>query len=265
MSPNAHIARHRKPRAAKIDKALRAGLTGGVMGTIALTTAVSPASASETKNTSVEAADTAKTAETAAVSGSVTGSTAQAADSLKTTALKYELREAQAKAAGDAREQARKTKEKAEAAAERKAEAAREKAAKAAERASRSSDRTALSTGGGNVAGMISFLKAQVGKSYVMGASGPNAYDCSSLTQAAFKQIGVSLPRTSQPQSTAGTSVSLDSLQKGDLLYWGSAGSAYHVGVYIGDGKYIGAQNPETGVAEKTLDWDPPTGAVRVQ
>ncbi|MEU5548076.1 NlpC/P60 family protein, partial [Streptomyces sioyaensis] len=50
----------------------------------------------------------------------------------------------------------------------------------------------------------------------------------------------------------------------GDILYWGSAGSAYHVGVYIGEGKFIGAQNPSTGVVERPLSHDKPTGAIRV-
>jgi cell wall-associated NlpC family hydrolase len=82
--------------------------------------------------------------------------------------------------------------------------------------------------------------------------------------QTAFKQVGVSLPRVSQDQSTAGTQVSLSSLRPGDILYWGSAGSAYHVAVYVGDGMFVGAQNPSTGIVEKPLSYDPPTGAVRV-
>lgn len=236
-----------------MNKALRAGATGGVMGTVALTTAISPASSASEKQD--KAADT---AEMAVVSHSVEGSTTRAADSLKTNALQRQVNQAESKAAEKAEKEANKAKE----AAERKAEAARKKAA--AERASRTTERTSLSTGSGNVAGLIGFLKAQVGKSYVMGASGPSAYDCSGLTQTAFKRLGVDLPRTSQEQSTQGTSVSLDSLQKGDLLYWGGAGSAYHVGVYVGDGKFIGAQNSSTGVVEKSLDYDPPTGAVRV-
>ncbi|HWM38974.1 MAG TPA: C40 family peptidase, partial [Streptomyces sp.] len=189
------------------------------------------------------------------------GSTARAADSLKTTALQQEVRQAETKATTHAQDEARKLEKKADAAAKRKAEA-RDKAAEA--RASRSTERTSLSAGSGNVSTLIGFLKSQLGKPYVLGASGPSSYDCSSLTQAAFKQVGVDLPRTSQPQSATGTSVSLDSLQKGDLLYWGGAGSAYHVGVYVGDGKFIGAQNSGTGVVEKPLDYDPPTGAVRV-
>ncbi len=76
--------------------------------------------------------------------------------------------------------------------------------------------------------------------------------------------MGVDLPRVSQSQSTAGTQVSLDNLQPGDILYWGGAGSAYHVGIYVGGGQFVGAQNSSTGVVQKSLDYDPPSGAVRV-
>lgn len=264
MSPNAHIPSHRKPRTSKTSMALRAGVTGGVMGTIALTTAAAPGSAAE-KHSAGET-----TTEMPTVS--LADSSAQAADSMKTSALHYEVQKAQDDAAHKAQDAAAKTKEKAEAKAraeaKRRAEEAHKKAA-AAKAASRSSDRTTLQTasskvGGGNVASLIGFLKSQVGKSYVSGASGPSSYDCSGLTQAAYKQVGVNLPRVSQDQSTAGSQVGLDSLKPGDLLYWGSQGSAYHVGVYIGGGKFIGAQNPSTGVVEHDLSYDQPTGAVRV-
>jgi cell wall-associated NlpC family hydrolase len=246
-----------------MNKALRAGVTGGVMGTIALATAASPASAAGKEK---PAGQTERSIEATVATHDLASSTEQAADSLKTAAQRYEIQQAQQKAAAKAQAQAQaeKAKEKAEAAAKRKAEAARKKAAAA--QASRSSVRTSLTThlGGGNVSSLLSFLRGQVGKSYVSGATGPSAYDCSGLTQAAFKTVGINLPRTSQPQSSTGTSVSLDSLKPGDLLYWGSAGSAYHVGVYIGGGKFIGAQNPSSGVVERPLSYDQPTGAVRV-
>ncbi|NSC23275.1 NlpC/P60 family protein [Streptomyces albus subsp. chlorinus] len=265
MSPKAQIPSHRKPRSSKMNTALRAGMTGGVMGTIALTAAAAPALAAD-KNAPAETVEmpTLSTADSSTL----------AAESLQDSAQQFQLQQAQQTAAAKAQEQAKenKAKAKAKAEAERKAEAAR-KAARAAAapksdaHASRSADRASLSTPapqGGNVATLLNFLRAQVGKSYVMGATGPSAYDCSGLTQAAFKQVGVSLPRTSQPQSTAGTPVSLDNLQPGDILYWGSAGSAYHVAVYVGDGKFIGAQNSSTGVVERPLSYDQPTGAVRV-
>ncbi|MBR7672057.1 C40 family peptidase [Streptomyces daliensis] len=272
MSPKAQIPSHRKPRSSKMNVALRAGVTGGVMGTIALTTAASPALASADKNAPAE------TVEMPTLSSDLSSSATQAADSLEMSALHYELQEAQQTAAEKAREQAKETKEKAEAKAraeaKRKAEEARKKAAEAKERASRSAERTSLASasgststapvGSGNVATLIGFLKAQVGKAYVSGATGPSAYDCSGLTSAAFKQIGVDLPRVSQDQSTTGTEVGLGNLQQGDILYWGGKGSAYHVGVYVGGGKFIGAQNSSTGVVERDLSYDQPSGAVRV-
>jgi cell wall-associated NlpC family hydrolase len=239
-----------------VNRSLRVSATGGVLGAIAFTTAMSPASPLADK-ASAKSEAAAETGAVSEVSHTVAGSSATAADSLKTTALQYEVRQAEAKATDRALEAAQKK----AAAAERKAEA-REKAAEV--RASRSTGRTDLSSGSGNVSSVISFLKAQVGKSYVLGASGPSSYDCSGLTQAAFKQVGVSLPRTSQTQSLEGTPVSMDALQEGDLLYWGGRGSAYHIGVYVGGGKFIGAQNSSTGVVEKPLDYDPPSGAVRV-
>lgn len=279
MSPKAQIPSHRKPRSSKMNTALRAGVTGGVMGTIALTAAATPALAADNADNKAPV----ETMEMPTLSGELASSTTRAAESLQMTAQQYELQEAQSSAASEAREQAKENKEKAEAKAraeaQRKAEAARKARAVAQkqaaaqsgeDRASRSTERASLNTTsasapqGGNVSTVISFLKAQVGKSYVLGATGPSAYDCSGLTGAAFKQVGVDLPRTSQPQSTSGTPVSLDNLQPGDLLYWGSAGNAYHVGVYIGGGKFIGAQNSSTGVVERDMSYDQPTGAVRV-
>ncbi|MGX2996640.1 C40 family peptidase [Streptomyces sp. JNUCC 64] len=116
----------------------------------------------------------------------------------------------------------------------------------------------------GSLSAVISFLRAQVGDAYVMGGTGPNSWDCSGLVQAAFKQANISLPRTSQQQSTAGTQVSLSNLQVGDILYWGAAGSAWHTGVYIGNGQYLDAANPAKGVVIQDLSGYPADGAVRV-
>ncbi|MFD5384724.1 C40 family peptidase [Streptomyces sp. NPDC056669] len=274
MSPVAHIPSHRKPRRAASTRALRAGMTGGFL-TLAVAGAAVPASATESK-----AAPAESTLEMPTVSATLASTAAQTADATQQAASDYELQAQQEQAAAHAKVAAKK----AQAEAERKAKEAREAARKAAAKraaeakaeaakASRSAERTTLSTAStsnstsnatGNAATLISFLKAQLGKAYVLGSSGPSSYDCSGLTQAAFKQVGVSLPRVSQDQSTTGTPVSLDSLQPGDLLYWGSAGSAYHVGVYVGGGNFIGAQNSSTGIVERPLDYDMPTGAVRV-
>jgi cell wall-associated NlpC family hydrolase len=79
----------------------------------------------------------------------------------------------------------------------------------------------------------------QQGKPYVWGATGPNAYDCSGLTQWAFKQVGVNLPRVAQAQSTVGTPVSSSQLQPGDLVFFYSPVS--HVGIYVGGGRILHA------------------------
>ncbi|MGV9853491.1 C40 family peptidase [Streptomyces sp. NPDC003442] len=279
MSPVAHIPSHRKPRRAASTRALRAGVTGGFL-TLAVAGAAVPASATESN-----AAPAESTLEMPTVSATLASTAAQTADATQQAASDYELQAQKDQAAAHAKIAAKKAKAEADRKEKEAREAARKAAAKrAAEakaqaaKASRSAERTTLSTStstsaststsvsnaSGNAATLISFLKAQLGKAYVLGSSGPSSYDCSGLTQAAFKQIGVSLPRVSQDQSTTGTPVSLDSLQPGDLLYWGSAGSAYHVGVYVGGGKFIGAQNPSTGIVERSLDYDMPTGAVRV-
>ncbi|MFC7883909.1 C40 family peptidase [Streptomyces sp. NPDC057376] len=211
---------------------------------------------------------------------------AQSADVTQQAAASYELQAerdaATAKAAKQAKADLAEAKKKAEEEKKKAEEAARKAAA---ERASRTAERATLSasadTGSssdssgssigsssssatGSAAAVISFVQAQVGDAYVSGGTGPNSWDCSGLVQAAFKQVGVDLPRVSQAQSTAGTQVGLGNLQPGDILYWGGAGSAYHVGVYVGDGMFVGAQNPSTGVALKPLSYDPPSGAVRV-
>ncbi len=73
-------------------------------------------------------------------------------------------------------------------------------------------------------------------------------------------------PAASLPGAVDGlpTQVSLDNLQPGDILYWGGAGSAYHVAIYVGGGQFVGAQNSSTGTVQRSMDYDRPTGAVRV-
>ncbi|MFH8403232.1 C40 family peptidase [Streptomyces sp. NPDC018019] len=271
MSPNAAIPSHRKPRRSASSRALRAGVTGGII-TLAVTGASMPAGAAEKP--------VSETQEMPTITSALATSLAKSADTAQQMALDYERQAAQDTAITEATEAAAKAKAEAErkAEAEKKAEEARKAKEKAEqERASRSSERTSLRSlsapsadspvsgaSTGSTASLIGFLRAQIGKSYVLGASGPSAYDCSSLVQAAYRTIGIDLPRTSQPQSTAGPQVGLGSLQVGDILYWGSAGSAYHVAVYVGNGNFIGAQNSSTGIVEKPLSYSQPTGAVRV-
>ncbi|MFI5683568.1 NlpC/P60 family protein [Streptomyces sp. NPDC051636] len=97
----------------------------------------------------------------------------------------------------------------------------------------------------------IAFARAQIGKPYVWGATGPGSYDCSGLTQAAWKAAGVSLPRTTYDQVEAGTTVPLADAQPGDLVFFYDDVS--HVGIYIGNGMMIHAPKPGTYVREESI------------
>jgi cell wall-associated NlpC family hydrolase len=130
------------------------------------------------------------------------------------------------------------------------------------------------STGGGeavaasgDVQAVLDFARAQIGKPYVWGGTGPDGYDCSGLVQAAWAQAGVSLPRTTYDQVNAGTRISRDEVQPGDLLFFYSESSPSHVGIYSGNGNMIHGSNPSKPLEEVSLAayWDSVfTVAVRV-
>jgi cell wall-associated NlpC family hydrolase len=107
----------------------------------------------------------------------------------------------------------------------------------------------------------LSYALAQVGKAYVFGAAGPDAFDCSGLTMAAWSQAGVSLPHSSSAQYNSGQHISESELQPGDLVFYYSPIS--HVGMYIGNGMIVNAENPGAGVRVTSLHAMPYVGAVR--
>jgi cell wall-associated NlpC family hydrolase len=100
----------------------------------------------------------------------------------------------------------------------------------------------------------LAFARAQIGKPYVWGAVGPGSYDCSGLTQAAWKAAGVDLPRTTYDQVDAGTTVPLSQAQPGDLVFFYD--DVTHVGIYIGNGMMIHAPKPGTYVREESIYYD---------
>lgn len=266
MSHTAHIRSHRKPRrTATSSLAMRAGVAGGVLSTLAVAGASSAANAAEPVT---------QTLELPTLTADLAAQVAESADATQQAAANYQLQAERDAAAAQAAKQAKVDLAEAKKKAEARKKAAEEAREAAAERAARDAERPALSAStetasfsapaGGSVATVLAFLQAQVGDAYVMGATGPNAWDCSSLVQAAFKQVGVDLPRVSQDQSMVGTDIPLSQIQAGDILYWGGKGSAYHVGVYIGNGQYLDAANPSKGVVIQDLSGYPASGAVRV-
>jgi len=80
----------------------------------------------------------------------------------------------------------------------------------------------------------IAFAAAQIGKPYVWGGTGNPGYDCSGLTQAAYRSAGVDIPRVATAQYMAGPKVELRSLLPGDLVFYGSPQFAHHVAIYLG-------------------------------
>ena len=113
----------------------------------------------------------------------------------------------------------------------------------------------------GRAAGAVAFALAQVGKAYVYAATGPNAYDCSGLTMAAYRSVGVYLPHQSGAQYGSGRHVSLSDLRPGDLVFYYSP--IHHVAMYIGGGRIVHAANPSAGVRIDSLYSMPVIGAVR--
>ena len=91
---------------------------------------------------------------------------------------------------------------------------------------------------------------AQRGKPYVWAAAGPSSYDCSGLTQFAYRAAGISLPHSSRMQSGIGTPVARANLRPGDLVFFYSP--VGHVGIYIGNGQMVHA--PTSGDVVKVVN-----------
>jgi len=101
----------------------------------------------------------------------------------------------------------------------------------------------------------VAYALAQVGKRYVAAAAGPNSFDCSGLTLAAWAQAGAYLPHYSKAQWSSTARVSRSELRPGDLVFY-FGGGAHHVGMYVGGGMMVSASNPRDGV-ELIGVWSP--------
>lgn len=122
---------------------------------------------------------------------------------------------------------------------------------------------TAVATTAASSDSIVAYASNFLGTPYQWGGNGPSTFDCSGFTSYVYAHFGVQLPRIASDQQNAGTSVSRDQLQPGDLVFFGSP--AYHVGIYVGDGCYIHA--PRTGDVVKisSLDRADYSGAARVR
>ncbi|MFD4773954.1 C40 family peptidase, partial [Streptomyces sp. NPDC058427] len=134
--------------------------------------------------------------------------------------------------------------------------------ARSADRADRSTARGPVQAPNARAAEAVAFAYGALGKPYVWGATGPSSFDCSGLTQAAWRSAGVSLPRTTYTQINAGRRVGRSELAPGDLVFFYSGVS--HVGLYIGNGRMIHAPRPGAPVRIAPIDEMPFAGATRV-
>ena len=109
---------------------------------------------------------------------------------------------------------------------------------------------------------VVNAAKSQIGKPYVWGATGPNAYDCSGLVQYAYSQAGKNIGRTTYQQACAGQHVSVSQAQAGDILMWGD----YHDAIYVGNNQYVHAPQPGQNVTQATISsYFMPDYAIRVR
>jgi len=108
---------------------------------------------------------------------------------------------------------------------------------------------------------IVETAKEFLGTKYVWAANGPDCFDCSGFTKYVYKQHGITLPRYSGHQAQVGTTVSFDELQKGDLVFFDTEkkfkGRVTHVGIYIGNGKFIHASSAKKQVTITSFNEKP--------
>jgi peptidoglycan DL-endopeptidase CwlO len=106
----------------------------------------------------------------------------------------------------------------------------------------------------------MQYALGEVGKPYVWGATGPNAYDCSGLMLRAYESAGVTLPRVAAQQYWAGAQLPVRQAQPGDLLFWGydtsNPNSIHHVAMYLGNGRMVEAANQTVPLRQRAVSFD---------
>ena len=103
---------------------------------------------------------------------------------------------------------------------------------------------------------VVQFARQQLGRRYVFGGTTPRGFDCSGFTQYLMRAFGVDIPRTAAQQARAGEEVPRDRslLRPGDILTFGRGNRVTHVGVYVGDGRFVHASSGAGRIVESELD-----------
>lgn len=117
----------------------------------------------------------------------------------------------------------------------------------------------------GNGSAIVAEAYKHIGKPYVWGAKGPDTFDCSGFTRYVYLQVtGRDIGGWTVPQEGAGTVIPVSQAQPGDLYFWGSRGSSYHVAIALGGGSYIHAPQPGESVKVGSVAYFAPSFAVRM-
>ena len=132
----------------------------------------------------------------------------------------------------------------------------------AAQASSQAQQSSTTRTGSGN--NVVSYAESFIGVPYVYGGTTPSGFDCSGFVQYVYNHFGKSLPRTTTQQENYGTQIPVSQAQPGDLYFWGNKGSAYHVAICVGNGKYIAAPEPGQSVSIGSTQYFQPSFAVRL-
>ena len=138
--------------------------------------------------------------------------------------------------------------------------AAEEAAAQAAAEAAAQAAAEEAAAQAGNVTALLNNAYAQVGVPYLWGGKTPAGFDCSGFVYYVYQQTyGVNVGGSTASQQYAGPKISVSSAQPGDLIFWGSYGSPYHVAISLGNGQYIHSQRPGETVHSESLNpyWAP--------
>lgn len=102
--------------------------------------------------------------------------------------------------------------------------------------------------------GVVQYAENFLGKPYVYGAEGPEAFDCSGLTKHVYKKFNVDLPHYTGTQWGCGKGICKSELREGDLVFFNTTGKLSHVGIYIGGGKFIHAASKGSEVKVNSLN-----------
>jgi cell wall-associated NlpC family hydrolase len=94
-----------------------------------------------------------------------------------------------------------------------------------------------------------------MGKPYRYGGSSPSGFDCSGLVQYSYRQAGITLPHSTDKQRSVSRLVKLADLRRGDLVFFNQEGKKHgHVGIYLGEGKFVHAPSSGKSVRSDRLD-----------